>query len=314
MNALACFAALIAPLDPGTFFARYYEKEPVHLGRGQSSSGPPLLSHEGLRAALARLSAPPEGLVAFPEHVGASDVGALLADPERLDGYLAAGHPLVWNRARGVAPAIDALAASLAEALGAHVWPNVYATGEAGTPFSMHFDCHEVIAVHCEGHKDWTISEVRVDRPTDAVAMEPAVRAALVARREEAEARPLLRFTVGPGEVVYVPRGQFHNAATPSGRSLHVTFGIRQLTGLDVVELLAREALADPLFREYLPAAAADPDGAQAAVWLAGVVARLAGELAGDGLLRAVAAAREHLVRRSAPPVRRSAPPAEIGG
>jgi len=302
MNALASLAALVAPLEPAAFFARYYEKEPVHLPRGLPEADPPLLTHDALLAALGGLPALPEGLVAFPEQVGVADLGALLADPRSLRDYLDAGHPLVWNRARGVSPAIDALASSLAEALGAHVWPNVYATGTAGTPFSMHFDSHEVLAVHCAGHKEWTISALRVDRPLDAAAMEPAVRQAQVARRAEAEARPLLRFTVGPGDVVYVPRGQFHNAVASAGRSLHVTFGIRQLTGLDVIELLGREALADPLFREFLPPAAADPDGAQAAAWLAQVAARLRDELAGDGLPRALAAARAHLVRRSGPP------------
>jgi bifunctional lysine-specific demethylase and histidyl-hydroxylase NO66 len=309
MNALACLAALVAPLDVEAFFGRYYEREPLHLARSTlPPATAPLLTHEALLAALAGLVSSneslPEGLVAFPEHAGVADLGALLRDPALLEGYLAAGHPLVWNRARGVAPAVDALASALAEALGAHVWPNVYATGAAGTPFATHFDSHEVIAVHCEGHKEWTISAVRVDRPLDAAAMEPAVRAALEGRRDEAEARPLLRFTVGPGSVVYVPRGQFHNAATLEGRSLHVTFGIRQLTGVDVVELLAREALADPRLREFVPASAADADGARAAAWYAEVAARLGDLLGGEALPRAVVAAREHLVRRSAAPRR----------
>ena len=160
-------------------------------------------------------------------------MGALLADAGRLGAYLEAGHPLVWNRARGVSAEVDALAAALGEALGAHVWPNVYATGTAGTPLDVHFDSHEVIAVQCVGHMEWTISAVRGDRPLDCAEMEPAVAAAQRGRRDEAAARPLLRFSVGPGSVVYVPRGQFHNASTPAGRSLHVTFGIRPLAGFD---------------------------------------------------------------------------------
>jgi hypothetical protein len=294
---LARLSALVAPLDLGTFFERHYEREPLHLHAAGGAE--PLLTHDALLAALAASPRPPEGLVAFPEHAGVPDVRALLSDPSALRAYLDEGHPLVWNRARGVSPAVDELAAALAEALGAQVWPNVYATGEAGTPLDMHFDCHEVIAVHCEGRKEWTISSVRVDRPLDAAEMEPAVAAALHGRRDEALSRPLLRFTVAPGDVVYVPRGQFHNAATPSGRSLHVTFGIRQLSGFDVVKLLASEALADPLLREFLPPAAADPDGARAAAWLAAVAARLADTLGSEDLARTVAAAREHLVQRS---------------
>ncbi len=267
MNALACFAALLAPLDPAAFFARYYEREPVHLrapagGRPRGGRSPPH-ARGAARMPWAGCPSRPKGWSRSRSTRACPDVRALLAGPSHLRAYLDEGHPLVWNRARGLWPAVDAVAAALAQAFGARVWPNVYATGVAGTPFGVHFDSHEVLAVQCEGYKEWMVSEVRVDRPLDAAEMEPAVAAAQRGRRDEAAAHPLLRFRVGPGSVVYVPRGQFHGATTPgagdeaagpSGRSLHVTFGIRQLTGFDVVKILAGEALADPLFRELSPA------------------------------------------------------------
>jgi ribosomal protein L16 Arg81 hydroxylase len=290
-------AQLLAPLDPAAFFARHWERAPLHLpAEGRRA---PLLDHAELLDALRDRPAP-EGLVAFPEHLDPDlrDPAALLADRARLDAYLEAGHPLVVNRARGLFPRVDALAAALSAALSAHVWPNVYATGHAGTPFDMHFDCHEVIAVHCAGEKAWTISEVRVDRPLDAAEMEATVRAVMLARRDEAMARPRLQFTVAPGDVVYIPRGQFHNASTPRGRSLHVTFGVRQLSGVDVAKLLTGLALADPALREYLPPAAADPGGALASAQLDDIRARLAALLLGPELDAAVAAYRERLVVR----------------
>lgn len=302
--------ALLAPLDPSTFFDRYYEREPLHV-RAAAPPASPLLTHEALLDALLALPAPPEGLMAFPEHLDlaldlapdpALGLAALLADPALLRAYVDAGHPLVWNRARGVSPAIDALAAALSESFGAHVWPNVYATGAAGTPFEMHFDAHEVLAVHCEGEKTWQISAVRVDRPLDAAEMEPAVAAALRGRRDEACARPLLEIAVAPGDVVYVPRGQFHNASTPRGRSLHVTFGIRELAGFDVIKLLATTALGEPLFREYLPAAAADGDGARADALLEEILERIRELTRSPALLADLRAARAHLVRRGRSP------------
>jgi len=298
--ALARLAELLVPLDISAFFDRHWERAALHLC-AEGRRARPLLTQDVLVAALLASPAPPEGLLAFPEHFDAAlaGVAGLLADAGALRAYLDAGHPLVWNRARGVFPEVDALAAALAEALGAHVWPNVYATGAAGTPFDMHFDCHEVIAVHCEGEKDWTISEVRVDRPLDAAAMEPSVRAALVARRDEAAGRTALCCRVGPGDVAYVPRGQFHNAATAAGRSLHVTFGVRQLSGFDVADLLARLALGDPAIREYLPPVAADRDGARARAQLEDVRARLAALLLSGDLDVAVAEARAHAIRRS---------------
>ena len=300
--ALDLLPALLAPLDLATFFQRYYEREPVHV-RASSAPARPLLTHEGLLDALLAQPTPPAGLMAFPEHLDPDlGIAALLADPSLLHAYVDAGHPLVWNQARGVSPAVDALAAALSEAFGAHVWPNVYATGTAGTPFEMHFDGHEVLAFHVDGEKTWQISAVRVDRPLDAAEMEPAVAAALRARRDEACARPLLEIAVAPGDIVYIPRGQFHNASTPRGRSLHVTFGIRQLTGFDVVKLLATTALGEPLFREYLPAAAADPDGSRAEALLGEILARIRDLTRSDDLAADLRAARAHLVRRGRAP------------
>lgn len=294
--------ALLAPLGLAAFFDRHYEREPAHV-RPPAAPARPLLTEAELLDALLAQPTPPEGLMAFPEHLDPDlGIAALLADPACLRAYVDAGHPLVWNRARRVSPAVDALTAALSEAFGAHVWPNVYATGEAGTPFAMHFDCHEVLAFHCEGAKTWQISEVRVDRPLDAVEMEPAIAAALRARHDEACARPLLEFAVAPGDVVYIPRGQFHNASTPRGRSLHVTFGIRQLTGFDLVKILATTALGEPLFREYLPAAAADPGGERAEAWLREIVARIRDLAEGDALAADLRAARAHLVRRGRAP------------
>lgn len=274
--------ALFAPLGAAAFFAEHYERRPLHLaGRGGARGA--LLTHRQLLDALAAEPEVPEGLVCFPEHVGAT-AEALARDPVLLGAYLDAGHPLVWNRARGVSPAIDALGALLGDAFGAHVWPNVYATGGAGTPFDVHFDAHEVIALQCEGDKEWRISEVRVDRPLDASEMEPAVKAALRARRDEAEQRTLAAFTARPGDLVYIPRGQFHNARATGGRSLHVTFGLKLPTGFDLARRVVTELLADPRMREQLPPPSADPGGERAAALLEEVAARLAAALGAEGL------------------------------
>jgi hypothetical protein len=291
--------ALLAPLSPAEFFARHWERAPLHLAASSERRAAPLVTHASLLDALEvawQRGGLPAGLMVFPEHFGegkwtASD---LLADRGLMRAYLEAGHPVAWNRPRGVFPAVDALGEAIASAFGAHVWPNVYATGKAGTPFGMHFDCHEVIALHAEGEKDWTISEVRVDRPLDAEAMAPTIRAVMQAREAEAQARPALRFTARAGDLIYIPRGQFHHAeAANDGRSLHVTFGVRLFTGHDLAEQLALLALGHPALREYLPPRAADPGGARAAAQLAEARALLGALLLHPALDAAVAEAIE---------------------
>lgn len=293
--------ALFAPLGAARFFAEHWERAPAHLDNGARGERA-LITHEDFLAAV-RARGPNPEVMCFPEHLdGELTAARLLGDPARLDDYLSAGHPLVWNRARGVWPAVDAMTAALAEALGAHVWPNVYATGTAGTAFEAHFDCHEVIAVQCAGRKRWTISEVRVNRPLDASAMESTVAHCLRDRRDEALARPLMDFVAAPGDVVYVPRGQFHNAATPSGRSLHVTFGARLPAGYDALLMVANDALGDPSLREYVPPRAADDDGALTADAVERMVDRLRAMLTVERVGAALGALQRDMVERSKAP------------
>jgi ribosomal protein L16 Arg81 hydroxylase len=134
------------------------------------------------------------------------------------------------------------------------------------------------------------VSRVRLNCPLDVPALAPTIRRALEERRAEAQAEPLMTVVTEPGDVLYIPRGQFHDARTPEGRSLHVTFAIAPPTGIDVVDLLGRLALSEALFREYLPHPASDEDGSQTRACLAKLAERL-GELArSDELLGALGA------------------------
>jgi hypothetical protein len=288
---------LLSPLGAEAFFATCWEQKPVHLP-GAPARGASLCSHARLLDALSRCASPPEGLMLFPEHFDpALDQRALLVDRARLEAYLAAGHPLVWNRARGVFPEVDALASSLAVSFGAQVWPNVYSTGTAGTPFAAHFDAHEVIAVQCEGHKRWWLSALRVDRPLDVSEMEPALSEALTARHDEALARPLFEVSSGPGDVMYIPRGQFHNAAAEGGRSLHLTFGLRLPAGFDALRVLSAEALADPGLREYLLPTALDPGGEAFAAEVLAITERLRAQITPERVAEALGSIRARFQR-----------------
>jgi hypothetical protein len=56
-----------------------------------------------------------------------------------------------------------------------------------------------------------------------------------------------------PGDVLYLPRGQYHDALTGDRASLHVTFGVAPATGLAVFRLLENALTKESEFRAYLP-------------------------------------------------------------
>ena len=139
----------------------------------------------------------------------------------------------------------------------------------------MHFDAHEVLALQVEGRKEWAISSVRADRPLDAPPYKTDFLAELHGRRDEAEREILMTQVLGPGDVLYLPRGQFHSAVALDSRSLHVTFGIEPLTGYDVLETLVRVALKHRDFRAFFPPASIDLDGRQNRDHLAALAERI---------------------------------------
>jgi hypothetical protein len=100
-----------------------------------------------------------------------------------------------------------------------------------------------------------------------------------------------------PGDVLYLPRGWYHDAVATDGASLHVTFSITPLTGRAFFRLLETLAMADPAFRAWLRPAG-ERDGSALKAQLAGLGQALAALAAGDSLHQEVAMAQTRLVPR----------------
>ena len=60
-----------------------------------------------------------------------------------------------------------------------------------------------------------------------------------------------------PGDPLYLPRGQYHDALADEGGTVHIAFGITYPIGFDVMTLLFDRVAAEPEFRANLPR----PDG-----------------------------------------------------
>ena len=56
-----------------------------------------------------------------------------------------------------------------------------------------------------------------------------------------------------PGDVLYLPRGQYHDALADEGGAVHIAFGVTYPIGTDVMSMLYDWMLAEPVFRANLP-------------------------------------------------------------
>lgn len=260
-------ASLLAPTTVQEFFGRYYEREPLHR-EGPATRGGELLTATAFHS---RVEAADREARSAPR----ATAGATNTAPD-VEQHLSSGKPLVWDDAVGLSPSIDRLCLRLSESFGALVWPNVYSTSDAGSPFTMHFDPHETLIVQCEGEKLWQLSTLRARLPLDDTPEADAqARGAIRQAAELASTRVQSEIVTTPGDVLYLPRGLFHAASATSGRSLHVTFGIRPPVGFELTTGGPPEIRDDALFREFLPGPAADPDGKLSRAHLARLRERL---------------------------------------
>jgi hypothetical protein len=77
-----------------------------------------------------------------------------------------------------------------------------------------------------------------------------------------------------PGDLPYLPRGQYHDAVATSDGTIHVAFGVTHVIGMDAIDLFSGMAVSDPLFRRNMPRRS--ETDTEAGEWLAALGDRIA--------------------------------------
>jgi bifunctional lysine-specific demethylase and histidyl-hydroxylase NO66 len=306
------FAELIAPLAPEHFLAEHWGRKPVHVPAPTGSGRAGVIgwarlnqllgirSHWGPEHIKLLLNSAPVAPDFYMDEVQTHAGPRQLADPAKVEMFLAMGASLVADAVEQVAPEVRALTDSLAQRFAARVEANLYCSFQGVQAFASHCDLHEVFAIHCVGEKRWRIYANRAENPLEHITGDDAQ-----ARIDAAKGPVLMDVTLRPGDLLYIPRGYFHDALASSAESLHLTLGVTPHSGKLLFELLQEMAVREPAFRAYL-ADAREQEGAALAGQLAALGARLS-ELAGSRAMQEEIAIRQ---RRLAAPHRGLALPA----
>jgi ribosomal protein L16 Arg81 hydroxylase len=142
------------------------------------------------------------------------------------------------------------LALRIQAALGAKVRVNIYLTPSTSQGFTVHFDYHDAFIIQVSGSKHWLVYEPEYAAPVDLPFARiwnssPANPGALTLREER---------VLEAGDLLYIPRGFYHEARTAHEHSLHLTFSLDPVYWITVLqkslELLCREC---PELRQALP-------------------------------------------------------------
>ena len=255
------FADIMAPLGAETFTREYLGRQPLHL-QGTEDKFRSVMNWEVLNRLLGTTtvwtnqtlmlildndSVPPASYCSNAPGREAATV--MRPDPVKVQQYLARGATMVLNFIDQLTPELSAFARSLEEALGGTVQANLYLSSKRKQGFKAHFDFHDVFAMHVMGEKTWTVFRGRAEYPIQHPMFEGWPRE----RHDEIKGALWREVRLRPGDLLYLPRGQYHYALADDGPCVHVAWGVTYPIGMDVISYTFERAVGEVLGRANLP-------------------------------------------------------------
>lgn len=262
-------ATLISPMDKEAFLAGHFAQQPLLQRHGAAfAAGLPRIADvwallearqdvwRGERVLMAR-----DGAYLPGEAFRRTDAtGVERIDLARIRALVDAGSSLVARNAENDLPAISSLCRALESELGGYCFVNLYYSQPDRQALPVHYDWKEVMVIHLEGRKAWRLYERQAAAADEATTPTTA---------RERCGRVIETPVLEPGDVLYLPRGRYHDALASEGPSLHATVSLEMPQRADLIRLLMVFAEQDPVLRSLFDPAAdiaggrIAPDGAR---------------------------------------------------
>ena len=257
------FRRLLAPVTAERFFAEYYGKKALHVA-GDADRFDEVFSWERLNELLdmtslwtaTSLELAVDGRLVPPREYcfpGLNREGgqSMRPDPMRLRELLHRGASMTADYLDTLTPELRTVALAIESALGASCSCNAFVSWEGKPGYGPHFDTLQVFALQIAGEKTWRLHEGWVRNAAEVPGFNG--QGVTDEQHRRAMGKVLREVVLRPGDLLYVPQGQYHQALASAGHSLHLSFGARSYTGADYLNIMLRELPRHPLVREELP-------------------------------------------------------------
>jgi len=133
---------------------------------------------------------------------------------------------------------------ALGRDISARIQANVYVTPSGAQGFSPHYDTHDVFVAQVHGTKHWRLARPRYELPLRDQIYD----------KSQPEPRPEREFDLFCGDLLYMPRGTIHWAASQESTSVHVTIGVHPVVYAEALSDAMQKLYAEDVrFRRTLP-------------------------------------------------------------
>jgi ribosomal protein L16 Arg81 hydroxylase len=150
--------------------------------------------------------------------------------------HMQRGATLVINRFENQSPVARRLCATVAAFAHLPTTSNSYLSLGGRGAFGKHWDTHDVFAIQMLGRKRWQVFEPTFPLPLSHQSSDEAVATG---------AMPVFDCVLEPGDVLYVPRGWWHQTLPLAEVSFHISVGAYAATMYDFVLWACARLLPD---------------------------------------------------------------------
>lgn len=244
------FEHLVAPHGVEAFLAEHWERAPLHVPRDDPGYYDRLFSMAAFESVVhySRTVPPDLRVVAeqtelLPSRYLAPGGGV---DLNQVYKAYAEGHTLVINALHRFSPPLAAFCRYLQGLMSFNVVANAYLTPAHSRGLHPHYDTHDVFVLQVAGAKTWQLYGAAEESPLLG-AFQPVIP-------EQKLPPPRRTVPLAAGDLLYIPRGEVHQARSDQESSLHLTIGIYPTQWLDLLTTaLTHQAVGDVRLRKALP-------------------------------------------------------------
>ena len=236
-------ASLLSPTDEKSFLEHFISKSRMYVKSADSRRAESILPWNAINRLLESDALPPNRLkmvranTLIPPAMYRRGDASNPIDPRALHSMLPQGVSIVIDGIEELVPQLARFSDSLERRLAHTVWINAYVGVARGKAFKPHWDNHDVIILQVHGIKRWRSFGVVDPPPTRRHRDTDSVPTAVV-----------WEDSMHGGDVLYLPRGEVHEAQPETADSVHLTIGIQPRRGADFWAWLGERAGSESIF------------------------------------------------------------------
>jgi ribosomal protein L16 Arg81 hydroxylase len=239
-------ASLLAPVSEESFLDCFLEKKRLHLSYGEPERAVQLLPWATINRIVEWDVLPADRFkvmrasIELPPLMFRRQDGSQRLRAGQLQALVSQGVSIVINNIDDLVVEIGRLSDAIERRLAHSVGVNAYLSFGQGGALEPHWDLHDVLVLQIHGSKRWRSYGTPISHPVENC------------KPEDVPSEIVWEDLLKPGDLLYLPRGEVHEAIVKETSSVHLTIRVMPRRGADFLGWLTKQAVDDELFRRDL--------------------------------------------------------------